>query len=117
MSIAQLTCHFSPRSSPTSSSLAKPYLLPSRISRALCSGSRSLTLRFNLVHNASRLLVLGTSLATYSAFRLIKAAREAGKPVLMISQGPSRADDTEGVDKMDTRAGPVLRAFLDQYLE
>lgn len=62
------------------------------------------------------MLILGTSLATYSAFRLIKAAREAHKPVLMINHGPSRADDTEGVEKMDVPAAPVLRAFLDEYL-
>jgi NAD-dependent SIR2 family protein deacetylase len=74
------------------------------------------TPRFELIASASRLLILGTSLATYSAFRLIKAAREAAKPVLMISNGPTRADDTEGVDKMEVPAAPVLRAFLNEYL-
>jgi NAD-dependent SIR2 family protein deacetylase len=71
---------------------------------------------FELIDSASQLLILGTTLATYSAFRLVKAAKEQDKPVLMISQGPSRADDTPGVEKMDVRAGPVLRAFLDEYL-
>ncbi|BEI84521.1 hypothetical protein CcaverHIS002_0411250 [Cutaneotrichosporon cavernicola] len=71
---------------------------------------------FELVEAASSLLVLGTTLATYSAFRLIKAAREQGKPVFMVSLGPSRADDLDGVEKMERVAGPVLRAFLDDYL-
>lgn len=71
---------------------------------------------FALVEQSSQLLVMGTSLATYSAFRLIKAAREAGKPVLMISQGPSRADGLEGVEKMERKAGPVLRAYLDEVV-
>jgi NAD-dependent SIR2 family protein deacetylase len=60
--------------------------------------------------------VLGTTLATYSAFRLIKAAREQGKPVFMVSLGPSRADDLTGVEKMERVAGPILRSFLDDYL-
>lgn len=68
------------------------------------------------VADASRLLVLGTSLATYSAFRLVKQASEAGKRVLMISTGPSRADGLEGVEKMDRRAGEVLRVYLEQLL-
>lgn len=72
--------------------------------------------RFELVEAASSLLVLGTTLATYSAFRLIKAAREQGKPVFMVSLGPSRADDLDGVEKMERVAGPILRAFLDGYL-
>lgn len=55
-------------------------------------------------------------MATYSAYRLIKAAREAGKPVLMVSLGPSRADDLPGVEKMERLAGPVLRAYLERYL-
>ncbi|CAK9787414.1 DHS-like NAD/FAD-binding domain-containing protein [Cutaneotrichosporon oleaginosum] len=71
---------------------------------------------FELVEAASSLLIMGTTLATYSAFRLIKAAREQGKPVFMISLGPSRADDLDGVQKMERVAGPVLRAFLDDYL-
>lgn len=70
-----------------------------------------------MVNNASRLLVLGTSLATYSAFRLVKQAREQGKEVLMISLGPSRADPLDGVGKMEKKAGDVLRVFLDETLK
>lgn len=36
--------------------------------------------------------------------------------MLMISEGPSRADPVPGVEKMEREAGPVLRAFLDDYL-
>lgn len=69
-----------------------------------------------MVDSASRVLVMGTTLATYSAFRLIKAAREAKKPVLMITQGPTRADDVPGVEKMDVKAGPIVRATLESIL-
>lgn len=72
-----------------------------------------------MLENASQLLVMGTSLATYSAFRLVKQAHEQGKPILMISLGPSRADRSlKGFEdvKMDRLAGPVLRAYLDEVL-
>lgn len=70
-----------------------------------------------MVSSASQVLVLGTSLATYSAFRLIKMAHEQKKPVLMISLGPSRADSLPGIEKMERPAGPVLRAYLDDFVK
>ena len=70
----------------------------------------------SLVASASRLLVLGTSLATYSAFRLVKQAVEHAKPILMISTGPSRADGMKGLEKMDREAGPILREYLNELL-
>ncbi|KAL7424514.1 hypothetical protein Q5752_000198 [Cryptotrichosporon argae] len=71
---------------------------------------------FALIVAASRVLVLGTSLATYSAYRLIKAASDTFKPVLMVSQGPSRADGLPGVAKMEREAGPVLRGVVEGIL-
>ena len=67
-----------------------------------------------MLDSASQLLVIGTSLATYSAFRLVKQAYEASLPILMISTGPSRAErQLKGFEefKMDREAGPVLRAY------
>nr|UOP56884.1 putative dhs-like nad fad-binding domain-containing protein [Thecaphora frezii] len=45
-----------------------------------------------MVRDASALLLVGTSLATYSAFRLVKQAVEEGKDVLILNKGPTRAD-------------------------
>ena len=76
-------------------------------------------IRLEMLESASQLLILGTSLATYSAFRLVKQAHEQKKPILMISMGPSRADRSlSGFEevKMDRLAGPVLRAYLDEAL-
>lgn len=47
---------------------------------------------YSLIDNASSLLLVGTSLATYSAFRLVKHAIELGKPVGILNIGPTRAD-------------------------
>ncbi|CDZ98290.1 Sirtuin 4 and related class II sirtuins (SIR2 family) [Phaffia rhodozyma] len=65
------------------------------------------------ITDSSQILVLGTSLATYSAFRLIKQAKEENKPILMVSTGPSRADG-DGVDKIEMEAGPVLKLALKE---
>ncbi|KAH8115623.1 DHS-like NAD/FAD-binding domain-containing protein [Phellopilus nigrolimitatus] len=59
---------------------------------------------------ADRLFIVGTTLATYSAFRLLKHALELGKPVLLLNVGPTRADAiTPGVEKISLPSGSVLR--------
>ncbi|WVQ94942.1 hypothetical protein IAU59_002031 [Kwoniella sp. CBS 9459] len=73
----------------------------------------------NIIAEASSLLILGTSLATYSAFRLVKSAMELKKPVLMITTGPTRADPfvEKGMEKMDRVAGDVLGKYLDEAVK
>lgn len=45
-----------------------------------------------LVKSASRLLVVGSSLATFSAFRLVRQKKEEGGPVGLLNVGESRGD-------------------------
>jgi NAD-dependent SIR2 family protein deacetylase len=45
------------------------------------------------VHQAEGLLVVGSSLMAYSAFRLCKAMVEQGKPVIAINLGKTRGDE------------------------
>lgn len=45
------------------------------------------------VENAHGLLVVGSSLMAYSAFRLCKAIHEQGKPLIAINIGKTRADE------------------------
>ncbi len=45
------------------------------------------------VERADALLVIGSSLMVYSGFRLVRAAVAAGKPVVAINLGRTRADD------------------------
>ncbi|WWC91974.1 uncharacterized protein L201_006927 [Kwoniella dendrophila CBS 6074] len=73
----------------------------------------------NLIESSSSLLILGTSLATYSAFRLVKLAVELKKPILMITTGPTRADPFvgKGMNKMDRVAGDVLGKYLDEAVK
>ncbi|BGP40673.1 hypothetical protein JCM10450v2_004668 [Rhodotorula kratochvilovae] len=46
----------------------------------------------HLVRTSSQLLVAGSSLATFSAFRLVRQAKEQGAPVGLVNIGESRAD-------------------------
>ncbi|KAI9454436.1 DHS-like NAD/FAD-binding domain-containing protein [Russula earlei] len=63
---------------------------------------------YRTVEVADRLFVLGTTLATYSAFRLLKHALELRKPVLLLNVGPTRADGLPGVDKLEIPTGVVM---------
>lgn len=45
------------------------------------------------VDAAGRLLVLGTSLATYSAWRLVKRAKDRGMPIAIVNMGGVRGED------------------------
>lgn len=50
------------------------------------------------VAGAGKLLVLGTSLATYSAWRLAKLAKDRGKPMAIVNMGGVRGEDAFFVD-------------------
>ncbi|KAI0033912.1 DHS-like NAD/FAD-binding domain-containing protein [Vararia minispora EC-137] len=64
-----------------------------------------------IVEEADRLFLLGTTLATYSAFRCVSQALvyQLRKPVLFLNVGPTRADDLPGVEKLEVPAGDVMR--------
>ncbi|KAJ8075431.1 hypothetical protein PM082_019769 [Marasmius tenuissimus] len=71
---------------------------------------------FQNVKQADKLLLIGTTLATYSAFRLLKRAIDLKKPVLMVNVGPSRADDVPGVEKLDISSGLIIRDVVRNVL-
>ena len=64
--------------------------------------------RFRDVEECDRLLVIGTTLATYSAFRIVKHALELKKPVFILNTGPTRADELPGIEKVDGLSGSAL---------
>jgi len=47
----------------------------------------------NAVHEAAGLLVVGSSLMAYSAFRLCRVMADRGKPLIAINLGKTRADE------------------------
>lgn len=57
-------------------------------------------------------LVIGSSLMVYSSFRFCKQAKQAGKPLMIINQGKTRADDL--VDyKIEQDCHSVLPVLID----
>lgn len=56
------------------------------------------------VDSCSRILVIGSSLATYSAWRLVKRAKDLGKPIGILNMGGVRGEEQlfAGVDEGNT---------------
>lgn len=61
----------------------------------------------SLVEQCSSLLVVGSSLKVFSAFRLVQNAVSQGKPVLVLSLGETRADSLP-IQKLDCAAESVF---------
>lgn len=57
------------------------------------------------VDGAGRLLVLATSLATYSAWRLAQRAKDRGMPVAIVTKGGVRGDDSFIADLPPSQSG------------
>ncbi|KAJ2785319.1 hypothetical protein GGI15_001970 [Coemansia interrupta] len=70
---------------------------------------------FEMVDGADALFVCGTSLATFSAYRLVKHAREQGKDIMIVNLGETRGDKDATV-KLEASAEevvPPVAASLD----
>ncbi|EMD39258.1 hypothetical protein CERSUDRAFT_112916 [Gelatoporia subvermispora B] len=71
---------------------------------------------FRDVEECDRLFLLGTTLATFSAFRLLRHALELKKPVLLLNIGPTRADGIPGVEKLEIPSNLVMRDAVKAVL-
>jgi NAD+-dependent protein deacetylase sirtuin 4 len=63
-----------------------------------------------LVTDADMLLVLGSSLQVFSAFRLARLAHSQGKPIAIVNIGPTRADSLATL-KLESHCGTTLEAL------
>lgn len=66
---------------------------------------------FDLVDDASALLVLGSSLTVMSGFRFARRAAALGVPVAIVNQGTTRGDDLASV-RIDAALSDVLPALI-----
>ncbi|KAI7528270.1 DHS-like NAD/FAD-binding domain-containing protein, partial [Hortaea werneckii] len=76
------------------------------------------------IDEASRMLVLGSSLATYSAWRLVKRAKEQGMPVGIVNLGGVRGEEqffqdvpANGLGREGVRTALSLEQFLPSLVE
>jgi NAD-dependent SIR2 family protein deacetylase len=63
------------------------------------------------LERADALLVAGTSLTVNSGLRFAKSAHKAGKPVVIVNLGPTKADELASI-KIDAGTTPVLERLL-----
>ena len=69
------------------------------------------------VLNSRCVLVLGTTLSTWSSFRLVKAASQRGASIVVINFGKmTRGDDLPGVIRIEGHTSSVMRALAGQLL-
>jgi NAD-dependent SIR2 family protein deacetylase len=59
------------------------------------------------VQSADALLIVGSSLMVYSAYRLVCAAHELGLPIIIVNQGKTRADALAS-SKLEGQCGLIL---------
>lgn len=60
-----------------------------------------------MVEASEAVLVVGSSLAVYSAYRLARAAKHAGAHLALLNVGPTRADEFADL-KVEALAGEAL---------
>lgn len=66
------------------------------------------------VEHSDALLVLGSTLSTYSGYRIALQAKDAKKPIAILNIGKTRADDIVHL-KIDGRCGEVLPKIYELY--
>ena len=64
------------------------------------------------IKSADALLVLGSSLQVYSGYRFCKLAQKEGKPIVILNDGITRADELADL-KISKRAMPTFIAAVD----
>jgi NAD-dependent SIR2 family protein deacetylase len=67
---------------------------------------------FSAVDRADALLVVGSSLMLFSGFRFARQAAAQNKPIAIVNQGRTRADDIAAL-KVDADCGEVLAAAVE----
>lgn len=65
------------------------------------------------IGSADALLAIGTSLQVYSGFRFCRAAHVAGKPLILLNPGITRADSIASL-KLSTPCEPLLDALANE---
>jgi NAD-dependent SIR2 family protein deacetylase len=71
---------------------------------------------YQLIDDASAVLVLGSSLTVMSGFRFVRHAAKAGKPVLIINQGLTRGDPYATV-RVNLPLGQALTTLTESLVE
>lgn len=69
-----------------------------------------------IIEEADGVFVMGTTLPVQSSLRLVTMASKRNVPILIVNDGPTRADDLEHVIKIEDRLFPLISDSLRSYL-
>ena len=72
-------------------------------------------LAYRLLTDASTLMVVGSSLTVFSGRRFVTRAVAEAKPVVIVNDGPTRADSVAHL-KLTARLGTTLTDLVDQLV-
>ncbi|PFH51783.1 hypothetical protein AMATHDRAFT_39891 [Amanita thiersii Skay4041] len=64
---------------------------------------------YEYIDKVDKILLMGTTLATHSSFRLVKHADSVKKPILLVNVGPTRADPLPDVFKIELPTGSIIQ--------
>jgi len=67
---------------------------------------------FEMVRRADKLLIVGSSLAVWSSFRLCKEAAAHGKPIAIVNTGETRADPLAELKLDQGGCGTILEDLV-----
>lgn len=73
--------------------------------------SERVSVSYSLLETASSLLVLGSSLHVFSGRRFVMRAAQAGTPVAIVNQGPTRGDELAAI-KIEAPLGSTLTGVV-----
>jgi len=68
---------------------------------------------WRMLDDADALLVVGSSLTVFSGYRFVRRAREQGKPIAIVNDGPTRGDADAAV-RSHARLGELLPTLADR---
>lgn len=68
---------------------------------------------WRMLDDAEALLVVGSSLTVFSGYRFVRRARDQGKPIAIVNDGPTRGD-ADATIRSHARLGEVLPALADR---
>ena len=70
----------------------------------------------NIIQEADKLLILGSSCHVYSAYRLVRDAFDKGMPIAAVNIGEMRVDDMLSIKLDDTLCSDALRAVINEVV-
>ena len=68
----------------------------------------------NIIEEADKLLILGSSCQVYSAYRLVRTAFDSGMPIAAVNIGEMRVDNMLSIKLDDTLCSDALRAVVNE---